>query len=353
MLSKITVSCAPHIGGPFSTRRVMGDVIIALGPAMLAGLYFFRGYALVLLPTCVLSCVVTEWLCNLLRKKEKPLESLGDLSAVITGIILALSLPPAIPFWAAVIGGVFSIAVGKMVFGGLGSNIFNPAMVGRAFLAASFGMLMTTWTVPATIDTTLPEVSPAMPDAITQATPLGWSKQAIKNKADQMSNAARIDTDAPGSAGFVNAQLKSLFLGSTSGCLGETSKLAILLGGIYLLIRQVINWRIPVAVLVSTFIFGSIGYLANHAAYISPVSHLVTGGILLGAFFIATDPVTAPLTNKGAWLFGVGVGGLTILIRVVGEYPEGVMYSVLIMNGFTPLIDRLCKVLPAGGRPNV
>lgn len=353
MLSRLTVSCAPHIGGPFSTRRVMGDVTIALIPAMLAGLYFFRELAMVLIPTCVLTCVVTEWLCNLLRRKEKPLESLGDFSAVITGIILAMSLPPAIPFWAAIIGSVFSIAVGKMVFGGLGSNVFNPAMVGRAFLTASFGILMTTWTVPATIDAALPKVSPNMPDAVTQATPLAWSKQAIKNKTVKMPDAEKIETSAAGRAGFVNAQLKNLFLGSTSGCLGETSKLALALGAVYLLIRQVINWRISLAVLLSTFAFGSIGYLANHSAYISPISHLATGGILFGAFFIATDPVTAPLTNKGAWLFGAGIGALTILIRVVGEYPEGVMYAVLIMNGFTPLIDRLCKVIPAGGKPNV
>ncbi|MBN2020856.1 MAG: RnfABCDGE type electron transport complex subunit D [Sedimentisphaerales bacterium] len=346
MLSKLTVSFSPHIGGPYSTRRIMGDVIIALVPAMLAGLYFFRGYALILIPTCVLSCVVTEWLCNLIRQREKPLESLGDLSAVITGIILALSLPPAIPYWAAIIGSVFAVAVGKMVFGGLGANVFNPAMVGRAFLTASFGILMTTWTAPATIDTGLPKVSANRPDAMTQATPLGWSKQAIKTRAAQ-------PQDTAGPAVFVNAQLKNLFIGSTAGCLGETSKAAILLGAVYLLIRQVMNWRIPLAVLLSTFVFGSIGYLANHTAYISPLAHLVTGGILFGAFFIATDPVTAPLTNKGAWLFGAGIGALTILIRVVGEYPEGVMYSVLIMNGFTPLIDRLCKVIPVGGKPNV
>jgi electron transport complex protein RnfD len=356
MLSKLTVSCAPHIGGPFSTRRVMVDVIIALVPAMLAASYFFHSCALVLIPTCVLSCVVTEWLCNLLRKKEKPLESLGDFSAVITGIILALSLPPAIPFWAGLIGSVFSIAVGKMVFGGLGANVFNPAMVGRAFLTASFGILMTTWTVPSTIDTNLPLVSPNMTDAVTQATPLAWSKQAIKDKNAQpagKSDAGQIDNNAAGRAGFVNAQLKNLFVGSTSGCLGETSKVAILFGAVYLLLRQVINWRIPSAVLLSTFAFGSIGYLANHSAYISPLAHLATGGILLGAFFIATDPVTAPLTNKGAWLFGAGIGAITILIRVVGEYPEGVMFAVLIMNGFTPLIDRFCRPLPAGGRPNV
>ncbi len=346
MLSKLTVSCAPHIGGPFSTRRVMVDVIIALAPAMLAACYFFHAYALILLPTCVLSCVITEYLCNLLRRNEKPLESLGDFSAVITGIILAMSLPPAIPFWAVIIGSAVSIAIGKMVFGGLGSNIFNPAMVGRAFLTASFGMLMTTWTVPATIDKTMPQVSAASPDAITQATPLGHSKQAIKQ-------AKAPDKTAASQAQLVNSQLKNLFVGSTSGCLGETSKLALLLGGIYLLIRQVINWRIPFAVLLSAFVFASIPWLINPSRYISPIAHLTTGGILLCAFFIATDPVTAPLTGKGAWIFGAGVGAITILIRVVGEYPEGVMYAVLLMNSVTPLIDRLCKLTPVGGKPNV
>ncbi len=348
MLGKLSVSCAPHIGGPFSTRRVMVDVIIALAPAMLAACYFFRSYALILLPTCVLSCVATEYLCNLLRKKEKPLESLGDYSAVVTGIILAMSLPPAIPFWAAIIGSVVSIAIGKMVFGGLGSNIFNPAMVGRAFLTASFGMLMTTWTVPATIDKTMPNVSATMPDAVTQATPLGHSKQAIKNKDAQIP-----DNLAPDRASFVDSQLSRLFIGETAGCLGETSKIAILLGGLYLFIRRAFNWRIPIAVMLSTLAFGSIGYLANPSAYISPLAQLTTGGILLCAFFIATDPVTAPLTNKGACIFGAGIGAITILIRVLGEYPEGVMYAVLVMNALSPLIDRLCKVVPVGGRPNV
>ncbi len=353
MLSKLTVSCSPHIGGPFSTRRVMGDVIIALVPAMLAAFYFFRIYALIIIPTCVITCVVTEWLCNVIRRKEKPFESLSDFSAVITGIILALSLPPAIPFWAAIIGSAVAIAIGKMVFGGLGSNIFNPAMVGRAFMTASFGILMTTWTVPSTINNNLPKVSPDTPNAITQATPLAWSKQAIKSKSAQTLQTEQIKATAPGQAGFVNTQLKNLFLGSTSGCLGETSKLAILLGGLYLLIRKAFNWRIPAAVIASTFIFGSVGYLANHSAYVSPLTQLSTGGILLCAFFIATDPVTAPLTNKGAWLFGAGIGALTMLIRTVGEYPEGVMYAVLLMNSVTPLIDRLFKLIPAGGRPNV
>jgi electron transport complex protein RnfD len=338
MLSNITVSFAPHISKAHSTRSIMLDVIIGLIPAMAAAAYFFRRYALILLATCVISAVVTEWLCNLVRRKSNPLESLGDFSAVITGIILALSLPPALPAWAAVIGSIFAIVVGKMVFGGLGANIFNPAMAGRAFLTACFGMLMTTWTVPATIDSAMPKIAADNRiNARTQATPLAWSKNAIKTKTQ---------------ANVVNEQIKATFTGEIGGCLGETSTFALLLGGLYLLIRRTINFHIPLAVLASAFISAGIAYLINPDAYISPLVHLTSGGLLIGAFFIATDPVTAPLTAKGMWIFGIGVGTITMLIRIVGEYPEGVMFSILLMNAVTPLIDRLCKLTLAGGKPN-
>jgi electron transport complex protein RnfD len=314
----------------------MIDVIIGLVPAMVAAGYYFRIYALILISTCCLSAVATEWLCNLIRKKTN---SLGDFSAIVTGIILALSLPPSLPIWAAIIGTCFAVAIGKMVFGGLGANIFNPAMVGRAFLTASFGLLMTTWTVPATIDSAMPKIAADNRiNARTQATPLAWSKQAIKTKKDSQ---------------LVNDEFKATFIGEVGGCLGETSALALLLGGLYLLIRRTINLHIPLAVLSSSFVWGAIAYLINSDAYISPLVHLTSGGMLLGAFFIATDPVTSPLSTKGRWIFGIGVGTMTMLIRIVGEYPEGVMYAVLLMNAVTPLIDRFCKLVPAGGKPNV
>ena len=336
MLRDLRVSCAPHIGEPFSTRSVMIDVIIGLVPAMAAAGYYFRIYALILISTCCLSAVATEWLCNLIRKKTN---SLGDFSAIVTGIILALSLPPSLPIWTAIIGTCFAVAIGKMVFGGLGANIFNPAMVGRAFLTASFGLLMTTWTVPATIDSAMPKIAADNRiNARTQATPLAWSKQAIKTKKDSQ---------------LVNDEFKATFIGEVGGCLGETSALALLLGGLYLLIRKTINLHIPLAVLSSSFVWGAIAYLINSDAYISPLVHLTSGGMLLGAFFIATDPVTSPLSTKGRWIFGIGVGTMTMLIRIVGEYPEGVMYAVLLMNAVTPLIDRFCKLVPAGGKPNV
>ena len=339
MLKNIIVAPAPHISKPLSTRTVMIDVIIGLAPAMIAAGYYFRIYALILISTCVISSVATEWLCNLIRKNPKPLESLGDFSAVVTGIILALSLPPALPIWAAVIGSCFAIAVAKMVFGGLGSNIFNPAMAGRAFLTACFGILMTTWTVPATLDSKMPDISADNTlNAVTQATPLAWSKQAIKTRTGTQT---------------VNDQLQAAFTGEIGGCLGETSTLALLLGGLYLLIRRTINLHIPLAVLLSAFAFAGIAYLINSDAYISPLTHLTTGGMLICAFFIATDPVTAPLTTKGMWIFGIGTGAIIMLIRIVGEYPEGVMYAVLLMNAVTPLIDRFCKLVPAGGKPNV
>ncbi|KPK34245.1 MAG: hypothetical protein AMJ65_18575 [Phycisphaerae bacterium SG8_4] len=333
MLKNITVSSAPHVSKPLSTRGVMLDVIIGLAPAMLAASYYFRIHAIVLIATCVVSCAGTEWLCNLIRKKSN---SLDDLSAVVTGIILAFSLPPALPVWAAIIGSVFCIAIGKMVFGGLGANIFNPAMVGRTFLTASFGMLMTTWMVPATIDAEVRTIAADNTvDARTQATPLAYSKQALK---------ARTGAEA------VNEQLGAAFTGEIGGCLGETSALALIAGVVYLLIRRTINFHIPLAVLLSAFAFGSVTYLIDSESSISPLTHLCSGGLLMCAFFIATDPVTAPLTRRGMWVFGIGVGAITMLIRIVGEYPEGVMYSVLLMNAVTPLIDRFYKRIPAGGK---
>ncbi len=340
MLTDIRVSCSPHISEHLSTRSVMIDVIIGLAPAMLAAGYYFRIHALVLICTCVISCVATECLCSVICKKPN---SLGDFSAVVTGIILALSLPPKLPIWTAVIGGVFSIAIGKMVFGGLGANIFNPAMVGRTFLTASFGVMMTTWAVPATLDSDMSKVAPEnillsnTREFRTQATPLAWSKLAIKNKL--------------GADIYSEEQFKATFTGEVGGSLGETSVIALLIGGIYLLIRRTINFHIPLAVISSAFVFSTIAYFIDSYTYVQPLFHLSSGGLMLCAFFIATDPVTAPLTRRGMWIFGIGVGAITMLIRIAGVYQEGVMFSVLLMNAVTPLIDRLCRRIPTGGEP--
>jgi len=338
MPQDFAVTFAPHIRRPLSTRRIMLDVIIGLVPALVAAGVFFRIRGLAVVAVCVIWCAATEWVCNLVRRKPN---SLGDFSAVVTGIILGLSLSPALPLWAAAIGGVFAIGIGKMVFGGLGANIFNPAMAGRLFLTASFGILMTTWTVPATLDRTMPTVGPANTvDARTQATPLAWSKTAIKDKTGAWIYSRRLP-------------LWQGLLGEKGGCLGETSVVALLIGGAYLLIRRTITIHIPLAVLVSAFIFAAIAYLLNSEAYVQPFYHLVSGALLFGAFFIATDPVTAPLTVRGLWIFGILIGAFTMLVRIVGEYPEGFMYAVFLANSVRPLIDKFARPVPVGGVPNV
>ena len=335
MLSKITVSPAPHISEKLSTQRVMADVLIGLIPAIIAAGIYFRTRALLVIAVCVAACAISEWLCNRLRKQPA---SLGDLSAVVTGVILALSLPPAIPFSMAIIGSVFAIVIVKMLFGGLGSNIFNPAMAARAFLTASFGVAMTTWTIPATINPEMTTLTAANTSATTQATPLAWSKMVQKGMAKPAD---------------VNPQAKWAFWGDTGGCLGETSSIAFLLGGLYLLIRRTITWHIPAAVLLSAGVIALATWLFKPDTTVNPLLHLFSGSLMICAFFIATDPVTAPLSTKGMWIFGIGVGALIMLIRIVGEYPEGVMYAVLIMNAVSPLIDRFCKLIPAGGVPHV
>jgi len=297
--------------------------------------------------------MVTELLCNLIHRKPSPFDSLGDLSAVVTGIILAFSIPPAFPWWAAVIGSAVAIAIGKMVFGGLGANIFNPAMVGRAFLTASFGILMTAWTTPATLNPDMPIIGSEQAiaisvdengneqiteDARTQATPLDWSGRAVKGQIN---------------ANEIKPQAMPAFLGEVGGCIGETSALMILIGGIYMLARRTIDIHTPLAVILSAMVFATILWLIDPVKYMTPGMHIFSGGLFICAFFIATDPVTAPLTIKGMWIFGIGVGTLTMLIRVFGGYPGGVMYSILLMNSLTPLIDRFCKLTPSGGKPNV
>lgn len=335
MLSKITVSPSPHISEKLSTQRVMADVLIGLIPAAIAAGIFFRVRAMLVMAVCVAACVASEYLCNRMRKRPA---TIGDLSAVVTGLILAMSLPPMVPISVAIIGSAFAIVIAKMVFGGLGCNVFNPAMAARAFMVASFGAAMTTWTVPATVDPELSTISAANTETVTQATPLAWSKDVQRGDAE------------PPTA---NRQTAGAFWGQVGGCLGETSGLAFLLGGAYLLFRRTISIHIPAAVLLSAGGIAWVTWLINPDGFVNPLLHLFSGSLLICAFFIATDPVTAPLTTRGMWIFGVGVGALIMLIRIVGEYPEGVMYAVLIMNTFTPLIDRFCKLTPAGGVPNV
>ena len=253
--------------------------------------------------TAVISCVLTEIVINKMRGKQ-----FREGSAIVTGILLAMTLPPTLHLGFVVMGSVFAIAIGKQIFGGLGYNIFNPALLARAFLQASFPVRMTTWTNPSTLD------------AVTTATPLGGLK--FEN---------------------IVSPYFDMLIGNCGGCIGETSALLIIVGGVYLLIKKYADWRIPVSYLGSVVIFGTIFWLINPGQYPDPLYHLFSGGLMLGAFFMATDMVTSPVTPKGSWIFGIGAGFLLVIIRLFGGLPEGVMYSILLMNAFTPLINRFTR----------
>jgi electron transport complex protein RnfD len=301
----LVVTSSPHVHSPDSVPTAMRDVLIALTPALLAALYFFRLPALLVILACVTSAYAAEIVCLKIMKKESPTQ---ESSAIITGLLLAFCLPPTLPLWMAILGTLFAIVIAKHLFGGLGQNIFNPALIGRAFLLASFPVAMTGWTSPL--------------DGMTTATPLGIMKEA---------------------SGVVLPPLRDLFFGSVSGSIGETSAFALLLGGAYLLYRKQIDWRIPGSFLGTVFLLTAIiGSIKGEGLWY-PFYHLCAGGLLLGAFFMATDWVTSPITRLGRIIFGVGCGLLVVLIRLKGGYPEGVAYSILLMNVITPLLDRYTR----------
>ena len=330
------ISSSPHTHSGESVTRIMLDVVIALMPAFAMSLWLFQWQALRLVAVCVATCLLTEWLC---RRAMQRASSLSDCSAVVTGLLLAFNLPPALPTWMAVAGSVFAIAVAKQVFGGLGYNPFNPALAGRAFMLISFTGAMTTWSsspwiqkVGYAASSAATQATPKVVDAMTTATPLTFVKDALKGGLP-----IPLFNDP--------VLLKDFFLGNVNGCIGETSAAALLLGAAYLLFRRVITWHIPVAYLATVFVYAAILHLISPGTSLPPHVHLLTGGLLLGAFFMATDMVTSPLTHRGMLVFGVGCGIITMLIRTVktGAYPEGVSFAILIMNAFTPLIDRATR----------
>lgn len=303
-------SYQPQVRAKTDTSRIMLDVIIALVPAMVVAVYQFGLHALMLIVVSVLSCVFFEWGYRKLMKKHN---SIGDLSACVTGVLIAMVIPVGAPWWMPVVGAAFSMVVVKQLFGGLGKNFLNPALAARAFLMASWPVIMTTWAVPKALSSTV--------DAATMATPLSIMKA--------------------GEALPEYFTYGNMFLGNMPGCLGEVSAVALLIGGAYLLIRKVINWRIPVAfigtVAVVTFI------LPRHGGFFDVdwmLQNLLTGGLLLGAFFMATDYSSSPVTLNGQLLYGFGCGALTVLIRYFGGYPEGVSYAILIMNLCAWAIDK-------------
>ena len=314
MEKKLIVSPSPHVHGEQSTARLMLDVVIALLPALIVSTWVFGGRVLAVTAVSVLACVAFEYLIQrfLLRG---PL-TVTNWSAVVTGLLLAFNLPVSISLWMVAVGAAVAIGVGKMTFGGLGKNPFNPALVGRVFLLLSFPVAMTTF--------------PAV-DAATGATPLSAVKGML---ASGMS--------VPEVMRMV--EWSDLWLGFRSGSFGEVSALALLLGFVWLLYRRVITWHIPVAVLGSVAVFTGVLWLCAPDRFMGPLFHLLTGGVLLGAIYMATDYVTSPMTARGMVIYGIGIGVITVLIRLWGQYPEGMSFAILIMNAFVPLIDKYVRL---------
>ena len=320
MENKLIVSLSPHVHGGDSVQKNMYGVLIALIPAFLVSLYFFGLGALIVTATSVAACLFFEWAIGKYLMK-KPTSPICDGSAVITGVLLAFNLPSNLPVWIIILGALFAIGVGKMSFGGLGCNPFNPALAGRVFLLLSFPVQMTSWPVVGQLT--------AYTDATTGATPLAIMKGIIG-----------------GVQGFSIDQLPdsfSLLIGQNGGCIGEVSALALLIGLGYMLWKKIITWHIPVSILVTVFVFAGIMHLVDPAKYVSPVLQLLSGGLMLGAVFMATDYVTSPMSKKGMLIYGVCIGLLTVIIRLFGAYPEGMSFAILIMNAFTPLINTYCK----------
>lgn len=313
------LSSSPHAHAKCSVSRIMLDVIIALIPATAAGIWLFGLPAVWLIATCISTCLVTESVCRLAMKRDN---SIGDLSAVLTGLLLALNLPPELPLWMAAVGSVFAITIAKQAFGGLGYNPFNPALAARAFMLISFTGAMTTWCYPSGHSAVAAATGATPVDAVTCATPLALIK---KGDVAQLS------------------ALRDLLFGNIGGCIGETCAIALLVGAAYLLVRRVITWHIPVSFLATMFIFAMC-----KGGGVPPVFHLLSGGAILGACFMATDYVTSPITAKGKIAFGIGCGILTMCIRSGGGYPEGVSFAILIMNAVTPLINRFTQPKPFG-----
>ena len=320
-MSNFTISPSPHVHGGDSIEKNMYGVLIALVPTFIFSVVFFGLGAILVTLTSVAACLVFEYVIQKYLMKQRP--TIWDGSAIITGVLLAFNLPSSLPLWIVVIGALVAIGIGKMSFGGLGNNIFNPALVGRVFLLISFPVQMTTWPVPNGFATA---------DAVTGATPLALVKEAVKN--------GQAVGDTLSSVGITTG---NLILGNIGGSLGEVAAIGLLLGFAYMLIRKIISWHIPVAIFATVIVFSGILNLADPAQFAGPVFHLFTGGLMLGAIFMATDYVTSPMTHKGMLIYGVGIGLLTVIIRVFGAYPEGMSFAILIMNGFTPLINRYCK----------
>jgi Na+-translocating ferredoxin:NAD+ oxidoreductase subunit D len=319
-MDKLIVSPSPHIQSRESVPRIMYGVILSLLPALAVSIFYFGIGMIIVTSVSIASCILFEYLIQKFILKVKPTHL--DGSALITGLLLAFCLPSNTPFWIVMIGALAAIGIGKMTFGGLGNNIFNPALVGRVFLFISFPVAMTSWPEPGQwIKYT---------DALTGATPLAIMKGGLASRT--------VSEIMPEIPSYLN-----LFLGSMKGSSGEIAAFALLIGMLYMIIRKIITWHIPVSIIGTVFIFTGILWLINPDKFADPLFHILSGGLMLGAIYMATDYVTSPMTVKGMWIFGVGIGVITVLIRIFGAYPEGVQFAILIMNAFVPLMNKYFK----------
>ncbi len=319
-MNKYTISGSPHVHSTENTKKIMYRVLLALVPALLVAVYYFGWYALRLTIVSVGACMLTEWLIQKYLIKG-PL-TINDGSAALTGLLLAFNVPANLPIWMVIVGSVVAIGIGKMAFGGLGKNPFNPALVGRVFMLVSFPTAMTTW----------PQAQPIFEkgffaDAVTGPTPLGILKESGVGSLAETGDMQFID----------------MVLGNRGGAFGEVCAIALLIGAIYLIASRVIEFVTPLTILLTVFVFTGICHLISPANFIAPWYHIVYGGLILGAFFMATDMVTSPMTIRGKILFGFGIGVITVVIRLWGAYPEGVSFAILIMNALTPLINKAFK----------
>ena len=318
----LNVSPSPHAHGKETTKKLMYGVVLALVPAFLTSIYYFGYGAVIVTATAVISCIIFEYLIQ--RYFLKKPASISDGSAIVTGLLLAFNLPSNIPVFIIVIGSFVSIVIAKMTFGGLGNNPFNPALVGRVFMLISFPVQMTSWPVAAGFNT-------GYTDAVTGATPLAVVKEGLKNGEPLQQLLSQVPAPS------------QMFLGQMGGSLGEVAAVALLLGFAYLLITKIITWHIPVSIIATIAIFTGILSSTDPSGNAGPVFHILTGGVLLGAIFMATDYVTSPMNPKAMLLYGCGIGLLTVIIRVWGAYPEGVSFAILIMNAFVPLMNLYIK----------
>ncbi|WP_374057282.1 RnfABCDGE type electron transport complex subunit D [Xylanibacter oryzae] len=323
MANKLIISLSPHVHGNDSVERNMYSVIIALLPAMLVSFFYFGIGSVIVLSVSVLSCIFFEWSITkyILRREHN---TIHDGSAVVTGLLLGMNLPSNLPIWIIIIGALVSIGIAKMTFGGLGNNPFNPALVGRCFLLISFPAQMTSWPVSGQLL--------KYADAITGATPLSIMKHAIKSG----------DSSVLGQLPDSLHLLLGNNINGGAGTIGEVCTLALIAGLVYMLFRKVITWHIPISIIATVFIFSGLMHMAN-PIYANPLSEVLSGGLMLGAIFMATDYVTSPMSHNGQLVYGVFIGLLTIIIRNWGAYPEGMSFAILIMNAFTPLINTYIK----------